>query len=62
MIYSITILSYIHTFSDAARYDYLIKSLTVINMPNYKLKQKELHEQQLEVIMFSSFSIYNYYK
>lgn len=38
-------------FRDATRYDYILKSLELINKSNNELEQKELQEQQLEVII-----------
>jgi len=46
-------------FRDSTRYDYLLKSLELINKPYTELKQKELQEQQLEVIVLSGFFIIN---
>lgn len=44
-----------YIFRDSTRFDYLLKSLELINKPYTELEQKELEEQQLEVIILSSF-------
>lgn len=39
------------SFRDLARYDYLLKSLEVINISDSNLEQKEIqHEQEFKVI------------
>jgi len=45
------ILIKITSFRDSTRYDYLLKSIELINKPYIELEQKELHEQHLEVII-----------
>ncbi|XP_003248804.3 activating signal cointegrator 1 complex subunit 2 [Acyrthosiphon pisum] len=40
---------------DSTRYDYLLKSLELINKPYTELEQKELQEQHLEVNHFVKF-------
>lgn len=45
-------------FRDSTRFDYLLKSLELINKPYTDLEQKELEEQQLEVITFKFFLIF----
>lgn len=47
-------------FRDSTRFDYLLKSLELINKPYTELEQKELEEQQLEVIILSSFILIFY--
>jgi len=62
MIYTLfeNILIKIKSFRDSTRFDYLLKSLELINKPYTEFEQKELEEQQLEVIILSIFFLLFY--